>query len=465
MNDGSRCRGIVAGLRSVKCFEIFRWGEASGSSLHMKIKPFLTEQFFALYEFTASHILASSDCETISVAELLDLSGASLADLGSVKLGYTESQGHPEYRRLVAEMYESVGADDVVILTSPVEGIYLAMQTLLDASDEVVALSPAYDALHHVAEHLCGKFEPWPLLPTATGWEMDLEQLEAMVSSRTRLIIVNFPHNPTGYQPDRSELQKLIEIAREHDCWLFCDEIYRGLEPEFKEGPVLPSVADLYEKGIVLNGLSKTYGLPGLRAGWLVIRDGRLRERLIDWKHYTTICPPATTEFLAIQALSIRDQLKERSRQTVRSNVALCTSFMERQSALFGWRPPIAGSTALVEVNLDLLGREQSQRFQRPQTIVTLWLRNTGFFCYQVNALVARPVLYGWGWAARGSAKHCLPGRQRFPRFPTPMTPTEWIYSGLAWRVGCWVPIRPKGPCESRCAEAEWRNARLRAVL
>lgn len=363
MNDGSRCRGIVAGLRSVKCFEIFRWGEASGSSLHMKIKPFLTEQFFAFYEFTASHILASSDCETISVAELLDLSGASLADLGSVQLGYTESQGHPEYRRLVAEMYESVGADDVVILTSPVEGIYLAMQTLLDASDEVVALSPAYDALHHVAEHLCGKFEPWPLLPTATGWEMDLEQLEAMVSSRTRLIIVNFPHNPTGYQPDRSELQKLIEIAREHDCWLFCDEIYRGLEPEFKEGPVLPSVADLYEKGIVLNGLSKTYGLPGLRAGWLVIRDGRLRERLIDWKHYTTICPPATTEFLAIQALSIRDQLEERSRQTVRSNVALCTSFMKRQSALFGWRPPIAGSTALVEVNLDLLGREQSQAF------------------------------------------------------------------------------------------------------
>ena len=89
----------------------------------MKIKPFLTEHFFAKYEFTASHLLASSDCETTSIAELLDLSGGSLAGLGAVELGYTESQGHPEYRRLVAEMYEDVAADDVVILTSPVEGI------------------------------------------------------------------------------------------------------------------------------------------------------------------------------------------------------------------------------------------------------------------------------------------------------------------------------------------------------
>jgi aspartate/methionine/tyrosine aminotransferase len=329
----------------------------------MKIKPFLTEHFFAKYEFTASHLLASSDCETTSIAELLDLSGGSLAGLGAVTLGYTESQGHPEYRRLVAEMYENVTADDVVILTSPVEGIYLTMQTLLEASDEVVALSPAYDALHHVAEHLCGKFEVWQLVPTATGWEMDLDHLRSMVNSKTRLIIVNFPHNPTGYQPDHDELQELIKIARENDCWLFCDEIYRGLEAGFDLGAAIPSVADIYEKAIVLNGLSKTYGLPGLRAGWLVIRDGMVREKLIGWKHYTTICPAAPTEYLAMRALSVRVQLAERSRETVRSNLAICTSFMERQSALFQWRPPMAGSTALVEIDLEHLGREQAQSF------------------------------------------------------------------------------------------------------
>ncbi len=329
----------------------------------MKIKPFLTEHFFAKYEFTASHLLASSDCETTSIAELLDLSGGSLAEFGAVKLGYTESQGHPEYRRLVTEMYDNVAADDVVILTSPVEGIYLTMQTLLDASDEVIALSPAYDALHHVADHLCGKLELWQLVPTAAGWQMDLDRLRSMVNSKTRLIIVNFPHNPTGYQPDRDELHELIEIARENDCWLFCDEIYRGLEAGFELGAAIPSVADVYEKAIVLNGLSKTFGLPGLRAGWLVIRDGKVREELIGWKHYTTICPAAPTEYLAMQALSVRDQLAERSRQTVRSNFAKCKSFMERQAALFRWRPPIAGSTALVEIDLEHLGREQELAF------------------------------------------------------------------------------------------------------
>jgi len=329
----------------------------------MEIKPFLTEQFFALYEFTASHVLASSDCETTSIAELLDLSGGSLEEFGEVKLGYTETQGHPEYRRLVAEMYENAAADDVVILTSPVEGIYLTMQTLLEASDEVVGLSPAYDALHHVADHLCGKFQPWQLVPTETGWEIDLDRLKSLVNSKTRLIIVNFPHNPSGFQPTSGELEQLIEIARANDCWLFCDEIYRGLETGFELEPAIPSAADIYEKAIVLNGLSKTYGLPGLRAGWLVIRDKAIREKLIGWKHYTTICPAAPTEYLSMQALSVRDKLADRSREIVRANLAICTEFMKRRSALFRWRPPIAGTTVLVEIDLVQLGAHQKQTF------------------------------------------------------------------------------------------------------
>ncbi len=329
----------------------------------MKIKPFLTEQFFAHYEFTATHVLASSDCETTSIAELLAISGGSLDEFGAIKLGYTETQGHPEYRRLAAQLYDNVVADDVVILTSPVEGIYLTMQALIDAGDEVVALGPAYDALHHVAEHLCGEFQNWQLVPTATGWEMDLDRLSSLVNSQTRLIIVNFPHNPTGYQPTCSELEQLVGIARDNDCWLFCDEIYRGLETGFEQQATLPSVADLYEKAIVLNGLSKTYGLPGLRAGWLVARDAKIRQELIGWKHYTTICPAAPTEYLAIQALSVRERLAERSRKLVSSNLAICTEFMNQRRELFRWRAPLAGSTAFVEIDVDQLGSHQGRAF------------------------------------------------------------------------------------------------------
>ena len=329
----------------------------------MKIKPFLTEQFFSLYEFTATHMLASSDCETTTVAELLNLSGGSLEDFGSLKLGYTESQGHPEYRRLVSETYENVSVDDVVILTSPVEGIYLTMQTLLEPGDEVVALSPAYDALHHVADHLCGKFQAWDLVPTEAGWKIDLEQLKSLVNSKTKLIIVNFPHNPSGFQPTIGDFEQLIEVARANDCWLFCDEIYRGLETEFKGKPAIPSAADIYDKAIVLNGLSKTYGLPGLRAGWLVIRDKQIREELIGWKHYTTICPAAPTEYLAIQALSVGEKLAERSRTLVQSNLVACTEFMQRQRPLFQWRPPTAGSTALVEIDFAHLAKRSTETF------------------------------------------------------------------------------------------------------
>lgn len=329
----------------------------------MEIKPFLTEEFFAQYEFSAEHMLASSDCETTTISELLDLSTGSLEDFGRLRLGYTESQGNPEYRRLVAEMYETAEVDDVVILTSPVEGIYLAMQTLLNKDDEVIALSPAYDALHHVADHLCGEFFTWDLVATDTGWRLDWDRLEALVNPKTRLIIVNFPHNPSGFLPTPGEMQRLVDLAKANDAWLFCDEIYRGLNAGNVTTLNPPSAADIYERAIVLNGLSKTYGLPGLRAGWLVVRDPKIRERLMGWKHYTTICPAAPSEYLAIQALSVRNTLAERSCQMVKENLQACEAFMAQRSDLFHWRAPMAGSTALLEIDLGELTRGQTNTF------------------------------------------------------------------------------------------------------
>ena len=318
----------------------------------MKIEPFLTEQFFTDYEFSAPYLLASSDCETMSIAELLTLAGSSLADLGQVTLGYTESQGNPQLRTQISELYETVTADDVVVLTSPVEGIYLAMQSLLEPDDEVIALRPAYDALNNVARHLCRQVVPWNLVATDTDWELDFDRLASLIGPQTRMIVVNFPHNPTGFVPTAAEFDRLVELAREHDTWLFCDEIYRGLEFDTP----IPSATDCYEKSIVLGGLSKTYGLPGLRAGWLVIRDAQLRDELINWKHYTTICPAAPTEFLAGQALLVRQQLVDRSKSIILKNLTLCGDFLGQFPDVFVWRRPRAGSVAFVELNLSKIG-------------------------------------------------------------------------------------------------------------
>lgn len=314
------------------------------------ILPFATEQFFARYEFTTPYLLCASDCESMTVGELLALADIPASALGRLHLGYTESQGHPALRREIAATYETIGAADIVVLGAPEEGIYLTMRALLQPGDEVIALTPAYDSLRHLAAHIVqpAPLKPWPIRPTPTSWRLDLDDLARLLTPQTRLLIVNFPHNPTGLLPDAAQFHALVEMARERGIWLFCDEMYRGLENAGT--PMLPSAADLYEQAIVLAGLSKVHGLPGLRSGWLVVRNAALREQLINWKHYTTICPPAPSEFLATAALRARAPLIARNRAIIAQNLALARTFFARWTDLFTWRPPQAGSVALVEM-------------------------------------------------------------------------------------------------------------------
>ncbi|WP_374689710.1 aminotransferase class I/II-fold pyridoxal phosphate-dependent enzyme [Promineifilum sp.] len=315
----------------------------------MHIPPFATEVYFAQYEFTTPHILCASDCETLSIAELLALAGADPAELLDLRLGYTESQGNPALRAAAAALYTGVAPGDVVMLGAPEEGIYLTMRALLEPGDPVVVLTPAYDSLLNLAEHVSGRVNRWPIRPTPGGWALDLDNLERLVAPGTRLVVVNFPHNPTGYLPTLDEFDALIDIVARRGAWLLCDEMYRGLERD----PVdrLPSAADRYERAIVLAGLSKTHGLPGLRAGWLIIRDPATRDALINWKHYTTICPPAPSEALAAVALRAHEPLAGRSRALIAANLERAAGFFARWPELFDWRPPRAGSVALVGLN------------------------------------------------------------------------------------------------------------------
>jgi len=318
----------------------------------VEIAPFLTEHFFARYEFSTPYQLCNSDCETVTVGELLEMAGVAPAALRELALGYTETQGSPAVREAIAAIYTNVGAQEVVELGSPVEGIYLAARALLEPGDEVIVLTPGYDALINLFEHVAGaeQVKRWAFRATATGWALDMAELEGLITPQTRLLVVNFPHNPTGFSPARGRLEALARIVEEHGLWLFCDEMYHGL---FHSGTeAIPSAADVTERAVVLSGLSKTYGLPGLRSGWLVIQDEVVRERVLNWKYYTSICPPAPSEFLALAALRAREMLRRRSIVQIEQNLALATAFFERWPDLFVWRPPQAGSTALVEVKV-----------------------------------------------------------------------------------------------------------------
>jgi aspartate/methionine/tyrosine aminotransferase len=314
----------------------------------MKIAPFQTEHFFARYEFETPYQLCNSDCESISIAELLRLAGESLDGLGGKRLQYTQPQGHPELRAAIAATYGQVRPDQVAVLGSPVEGIYLAARALLEPGDEVIVLSPAYDALVNLFEHVAGAgcVKRWAFRADAGAWSLPLEELQRLLSANTRLLVVNFPHNPTGFLPAPEWQREFAALVERNGSWLFSDEMYHGLV--HSGTPPVPSLADVVERSVVLSGLSKTHGLPGLRCGWLVVKDRALLDDILNWKYYTSICPPVATEFLARAALRIGDLLKQRNIERIEHNLAVAEAFFARWPALFEWRRPAAGSTALV---------------------------------------------------------------------------------------------------------------------
>ncbi len=327
----------------------------------MKIARFETEHFFAQYEFNTPYQLCNSDCETMSIETLLKLADVPISNFTQQTLGYTESQGNPELRKNIANTYQTCSPENVIVLATPVEGIYLTARALLDSGDEVIVLSPAYDALINMFEHVVGieNVKKWNFRSTDDGWELEIEELAQLLSPKTKMIVVNFPHNPTGYVPSPKMQQEIIAVAEQNNIWLFSDEMYFGLTHEGTSE--IPSMADLSSKAIVLSGLSKTYGLPGLRTGWLVVPNTQLIDKYINWKFYTSICSPGPSEFLATAALKVWNELRHRSLTQIKSNLQIADQFFDRWPEHFTWRRPLAGSTALVRFHVNSVNRITEQ--------------------------------------------------------------------------------------------------------
>lgn len=310
----------------------------------MQIRPFQLERYFAEYEFDVPYLLSASDCESLSLQELLEWADAEgLALWQGLSLGYTETQGHPLLRQAVSRLYQNVAPEDVLIVT-PEEGIFIAMHTTLEKGDHVIVTFPGYQSLYEIAQALGCQVTKWTLQASENGWELDLDLLEKSVTHRTKLLVVNFPHNPTGYLLSRSELEAIVDLARRYNLYLFSDEMYRLLE--YEPGHRLPPVCELYERGVSLFGLSKTFSLPGLRIGWLATRDKALLGRLCAFKDYTTICSSAPSEVLAIIALRAREAIVARNLAIIRRNLEIVERFFAENDDCFTWLRPQAGSVA-----------------------------------------------------------------------------------------------------------------------
>ncbi len=318
----------------------------------MKFAPFKIENFFRQHEFSAPYGISQSDSEPLTLDELLTYATPERRQqFETLWLGYTETQGHPELRAHIADMHAGIDARDVIGVV-PEEGVFLPMNSLLNAGDHVVVMQPSFQSLWEIARATGCELSFWEQRRTETGWHFDVEELEGLIRPDTRMLIINFPHNPSGYLPSRADFERVVELARRQNLILFSDEIYRFTEHDASLR--LPSACELYERAIVLGGLSKCFGLPGLRVGWLVTRDAGLSHELQEMKSYTTICGSAPSEILALIALENREALCARSIDIVRANIDFCREYFGRHRDLFWIAYPQCGTITLAELTADM---------------------------------------------------------------------------------------------------------------
>jgi aspartate/methionine/tyrosine aminotransferase len=304
------------------------------------LPDFRLEAYFSRWEFTARYNLTASDAQTMPMAELLDLADDDArARWESLHLGYTETYGLPALREAIAATYDNVAVPDVLCFAGAEEAIYLAMQVLLGAGDHAVVVTPNYQAAETVPLSIC-EVTGVALRPE-DGWALDLDAVERALRPATAVVSVNFPHNPTGAVPDEQTWRQLVRLCDDRGIRLFSDEVYRGLELSPRRP--LPQAADLSPSALSLGVLSKAYGLPGLRIGWVACRDRELLSRLERAKHYTTICGSAPSEILALIALRARDRILSRNRRIIAGNLPVFDAFFSRFPGLFEWEPPQGG--------------------------------------------------------------------------------------------------------------------------
>jgi aspartate/methionine/tyrosine aminotransferase len=305
----------------------------------MQLPPFALERFFARHEFAARHLLCASDCESMSVGDLLALEPGAQEALAVLRLGYTESLGSPTLRQAISGLYRTVSPEEILVTCGAEEAIFLFMHAALSPGDGLVVHQPCYQSLAEVARSAGCRVIPW-LAREEDGWALDPGDLPRLAEG-ARAIVVNLPHNPTGYLMDQRSFGQAVSAAEERGLVLFSDEVYRGLESSPSD--TLAAAADLSATAVSLGVMSKTYGLPGLRIGWVATRNHRILRCMAEIKDYTTICAAAPSEHLAETALRHAAELARRSRRIIDDNLALLDGFFGRRAALLSWRRPVAG--------------------------------------------------------------------------------------------------------------------------
>lgn len=316
----------------------------------MKIEPFGVEQWMNAWETKCALNLAETCVASLTLAELMQMAGttqAMPADLGAMQMTYGEIRGSTRLRGLVAEMFEAQTADTVLITHGTIGANHMVYQALVGAGDEVVAITPTYQQ-HTAIPRSLGAEVREIALSEDSGWLPDWDAVAAAVTDKTKVIALTNPNNPTGALIDRAGLERVAEIARTVDAWVLCDEVYRGTE----QGEAVPSIVDVYDKGISTGSTSKAFSLAGLRLGWIVGPHDLLDACEVH-RDYTTISVGMVDDYFAAMALDAKDAVLERSREITRGNLAVLDAWIAAEPKA-RYVKPQAGTTAFVAFDVDM---------------------------------------------------------------------------------------------------------------
>jgi len=338
----------------------------------MKIETFALERWMTTYEVDVDYDIAESGIYPMTVNELLDFETEddrerTLARLLNMRLGYSEAPGSLELRTMLANTYRDTGPDNILITTGAIEANFLLFNVLLEPGDHVVAVYPAYQQLYSVPRAIGCDVSLWKLRPE-DGFRFDLDELKRLVNPKTRLIVINTPHNPTGSILSPDEVRQVYELAESVGARVMSDEAYRWLDLPGGEELATPA-RDLGDSAVSVGTFSKPFGLPGLRIGWIVAPADTIAE---CWamRDYISLSPGKLNDALAVLALKHREKIRERTRGIVQQNLATMDRWLQEHSGMVSWQPPRGGLLALMEYNLDIPSLDLANRLAEEYSVM-----------------------------------------------------------------------------------------------
>ena len=333
----------------------------------MRIDPFALERFQSIWENRVAWNVSESGVHPLRVTELVDTPALHEAVLQQ-ELGYPQTNGTIELRDAIAAMYPGASAAHVQVTNGGSEANCVLLMHLVEPGDEIVLMTPNYMQVPGLARALGATVRPWPLRERGGRWTLDTAELEALVNARTRAIFLCNPNNPTGARVEAATLDEICRVAATAGAWVVGDEIYRGAE---READDTPTVWGRYERAVVTSGLSKAYGLPGLRIGW-VVGPADLVADLWAVHDYTTIAPGALNDRLARIALepARRQQLIARTRMIIRNNYPILRRWIEKYG--LSHVAPEAGAIALVRYAAPMRSSDVAERLRDEHSVLVV---------------------------------------------------------------------------------------------